>query len=116
MGSKSFNVKRIIIFCKHYLNDGTGAPCAGHNNDTMSFSLLTKRLSLASEENLGAAPPMGSMKQSIKTEVTITDVYSNISLDAGIGFEILRVKAFQILKICEIYVVVSILFEATRIH
>ena len=66
IGSKSCNVKIIIIFCKHYLNDGTGAPCAGHNNDTMSFSLLTKRLSLASEENLGAAPPIGSMKKSIK--------------------------------------------------
>ena len=64
----------------------------------MSFSLLTKRLSLASEENLGAAPPIGSMKQSIKKEITNTDEYCNISLDAGIGVEILRVKPFQILK------------------
>ena len=98
MGSKSFNVKTIIIFCNHYLNDGTGAPCAGHNNDTMSFSLLTKRLSLASEENLGAAPPMGSMKQSIKMEFAITDVYCNISLNAGIGFELLRLKNFSYVK------------------
>ena len=66
IGSILCNVKTIIIFCKHYLNDGTGAPCAGHNNDTMSFSFLTKRLSLASEENLGAAPPIGSMKKPIK--------------------------------------------------
>ena len=63
----------------------------------MSFSLLTKRLSLASEENLGAAPPMGSMKQSIKTEIAITDVHCNISLNAGIDFELLRQKTLHIL-------------------
>lgn len=55
-------------------------------------------LSLVSEENLGAAPPIGSMKKSIKKEITNTDVYCNISLDAGIGFEILRVKSFEVLK------------------
>ena len=76
----------------------------------MSFSLLTKRLSLASEENLGAAPPMGSMKQPIKTEITITDVYCNISLDAGIGLELLTLKVFVSCTICVIYVGVSILF------
>ena len=61
----------------------------------MSFSLLTKRLSLASEENFGAAPPIGSMKKSIKTEIAFTDVYCNISLNAGIGFELLRPKTFH---------------------
>ena len=76
----------------------------------MSFSLLTKRLSLASEENLGAAPPIGSMKKSIKTEITITDVYCNISLDAGIGLELLTLKRFVSCTICVIYVGVSILF------
>ena len=75
----------------------------------MSFSLLTKRLSLASEENLGAAPPMGSMKQAIKIEFAITDVYCNISLNAGIGFELPRPKTFHFeLTICDIYIYVGV--------
>ena len=44
-----------------YLNDGTGAPCAGHERDIISFSLLTNRLSLVSLVNFGAAPPMGAI-------------------------------------------------------
>ena len=62
IGSRGFNIVKIISYRKsNYLNDGTGAPWAGHKIDTTSFSFLTKRLNFVSEENFGAAPPMGSV-------------------------------------------------------
>ena len=47
--------------CSMYLNDGKGYACAGQANAKDSPPLLSKvPIDLDFEENLGAAPPMGS--------------------------------------------------------
>ena len=77
MGSKVYiNIWKANEMQDVYLNDGTGAPCAGHERDIISFSFLTNRLSLVSFENFGAAPPMGAIDNTKFTNARFLLQYS----------------------------------------
>ena len=85
IGSRVLIIKKLNFISNDYLNDGTGAPWAGQERAIISFSFLTKRLNLVSEENLGAAPPMGS-KEGMKTyEIVCISFNLRFCLNAGIG-------------------------------
>ena len=47
-----------------YLNPGSGLACAGHRRAAVAW-LWIRRFSVASEENLGAVPPTGSLTGSV---------------------------------------------------
>ena len=88
IGSKYFDrIKSVNGSNKNYLNDGTGAPWAGQDSEIISFSFLTKRLNLVSEENFGAAPPMGSVDDIKKDRKcrNCTKLFYFFCLNAGAG-------------------------------
>ena len=82
IGSKGFDIIINISAIKNnYLNDGTGAPWAGHKSESISFSFLTKRLNFVSEENFGADPPIGSVGNIKKVgSMFVTSMYQKILL------------------------------------
>ncbi len=47
---------------KSNLNDGNGDPCAGHFRERIASACLLNVSDLSSEENFGAALPIGSEK------------------------------------------------------
>ena len=60
-----------------YLNDGKGYACAGQANAKDSPPFLSKvPIDFESEENLGAAPPMGSSTN--KVSFSYNDFLGNI--------------------------------------
>ena len=86
MGSKVFdNAREIILTQNNYLKDGTGAPWAGHKSANILFSFLTKRLNLVSEENFGAAPPIGSADNIKNYEWLWFSYILQFCLNAGTG-------------------------------
>lgn len=74
---------KVIRTC---LNNGTGNPCAWHNKPKPELISRTNDMLVASEENVGALSPTGSICKNVINQITPIWVINVTCLNIGDGY------------------------------